>query len=55
MNQECTTATTDTAQSIRRMFEGCGWTVEGLPDDLTPEQGVRLLEDFLRKLEAATA
>lgn len=55
MNQECTTATSDTAARIRREFGAVGFTVEGLPDDLTPEQGLEFLKRFLVELQAVTA
>lgn len=43
------------AARIRRGFAEVGCTVEGLPDDLTPDQAVEFLEEFLRKLDAVTA
>jgi hypothetical protein len=63
MKQECTTSAARTrtreaetmATQIRNMFEGYGWTVEGLPDDLTPAQGVEFLEKFIGKLNEVTA
>jgi len=51
MNEECRTAVSDTpATRLRNAVESAGFTIEGLPDDLTVEQFSRLAQDLSRQL-----
>jgi hypothetical protein len=43
------------AQQVRREFAALGWTVDGLPDDASPELVREILEGLLSQLQERAA